>query len=463
MKDSKYFLFIGIIYCLIYKYKDLFFLIIYGLSMIEMTYITAKNITTNKIKIICLLLCSLMFTYIFIKDWNPFYHALFFYLPFQNYFKGLMILTFNSFMLYKLFKLESYLFKSIIENVFSSFKKCIFIFLFFAMVHFLIYLYQSKYYIYFTTPQYIQENKNQKYYICANLFNNEDILEDWLIQMKLLISYLGTSNVYVSIFENGDSKDLTGEYLEDFREYLNELSIPNKIITTKQLEKGNKDRIVFMAMLRNKALEFLYEISPLDWNSTTILFFNDIIYNYQDIINLISTNNGDYDAVCGMDYYECFYDAWVSIGLDGQRFRDNYPYFINKVAQDAFIEGETIRTFSCWNGVIAIKAKPFENKTVEFRHGIKRNESECTLMNADLYSNGYGKVLLNPNLIFTYEYFYYYKTKYVNPWAKNIFTYFYYYFVYGFRQRNWNMIDVTSRMANFTQYLQNVFDKFYVK
>ena len=198
------------------------------------------------------------------------------------------------------------------------------------------YLYEIKFFLYFSTPKYISQNSNRKYYICANLLNNEDILSDWLSQMKLLISYLGTSNVYVSIFENGDSKDSTGAELNKFSDYLNHLNVPNKIVTTKQIVKGDKERIVFLAELRNKAMEFLYEIPNVDYNNTSILFFNDIIFNYADIIKLISTNDGDYDAVCGMDYYESFYDTWVSIGLDGEEFRHYFPFFINKSSEIKF-------------------------------------------------------------------------------------------------------------------------------
>lgn len=462
-KEKFYFLCIAFFYFFTFNNKQLFFQIVYGFSIFEMTFKTLTNKENHKIKNFCLVLGSLVCSFILIKDPNPFYHLLFFYLPFQNFFRGLIILTFNSFILSLILKQDSFLFKGLLKYCFYSLKRLLLLLLTLIIIHFIVYLYNTKYFIYFSTPQYIKENPEQKYYICANLFNNENILEDWIAQMKHLISYIGASNVYVSIIENGDSTDLTAEYLDNFTDYLNEIAVPNKIVTTNEIIKKGKERIVFLALLRNKALEYLYEIPDLNWNSTTIIFFNDIIYNYQDIINLISTNNGDYDAVCGMDYYESFYDTWVSIGLDGEQFRHYYPFFINKAMQDAFINGETMRTFSCWNGVIAIKAKPFENKAIEFRHGIKRRESECTLMNADLYSNGYGKVLVNPNLIVTYEYGYYYKNKYVYPWSKNIVTYFYYYFVYGFRKRNWNMVDLTSKMGKFTDKLQKDYDRYYMK
>ena len=210
---------------------------------------------------------------------NPFYHLFTFYLPFQNFFRGIFVLSAISFSISKLTNESNFLFKSLYAKILSSYKTLFLSLITLSLIHFAVYLYEIKFFLYFSTPKYISQNSNRKYYICANLLNNEDILSDWLSQMKLLISYLGTSNVYVSIFENGDSKDSTGAELNKFSDYLNHLNVPNKIVTTKQIVKGDKERIVFLAELRNKAMEFLYEIPNVDYNNTSILFFNDIIFN----------------------------------------------------------------------------------------------------------------------------------------------------------------------------------------
>ena len=467
MNEKICFLILIIAYAIYHSQREIFFNIVYTLSFIELTYKCLSHKIINDLltfrKTVMYYFSSFFISYYLIKDPNPFYHLFTFYLPFQNFFRGIFILSAISFSISKLTNESTFLFKSLYATILSSYKKLFISLIALILLHFAVYLYDIKFFLYFSTPKYISENPNRKYYICANLLNNADILPDWLTQMKLLISYLGASNVYVSIFENGDSKDSTGAELNKFSEYLTHLNVPNKIVTTKQIVKGDKERIVFLAELRNKALEFLYEIPNVDYNNTSILFFNDIIFNYADIIKLISTNDGDYDAVCGMDYYESFYDTWVSIGLDGEEFRHYFPFFINKVAQDIYINGETLRTFSCWNGVIAIKALPFMDKKIEFRSGVKRRESECTLMNADLYTNGYGKVLVNTQLVFAYEYGYYYKNKYVYPWSKNLLTYFYYYFVYGFRKHNKDMSDLGARMGKFTKELEDNYEKYYKK
>ena len=321
-----------------------------------------------------------------------------------------------------------------------------------------IYFYDIKYWIYIESPEkllYNSDSNNNKnditksnktiYYISAVIYNMEPIIKDWISEMKQLIDYLGRENVIVSIVENGDSTDKTRKYLNFFENYLINNKVINIIDTEKKEQKEGVDRIRFLAKLRNRSLDFLYRISDLDFERTKIIFFNDIIFRYEDIVKLIYTNNGNYDTVCAMDYYEGFYDTWASIGLDGKQFRRYFPYFYNKEEQDAYINGEVIRVFSCWNGVNVITAKAFEDRDkLFFRTGRKIRQSECTLLHADMYWLGYRKVFVNTQVAVAYTYDYYYKNHYLYPWTKNLFTYFYYYFKYWFVKRNYNMTNLES-------------------
>ncbi len=85
-----------------------------------------------------------------------------------------------------------------------------------AFIHFLEFSYKTKYFIYFTGRDKLI-NPREKYYIASNLYNNELILPGWIYQMKKLIKYLGKDNVYLSIYENGDSTDNTVTYLNEFK------------------------------------------------------------------------------------------------------------------------------------------------------------------------------------------------------------------------------------------------------
>ena len=336
-----------------------------------------------------------------------------------------------------------------------------------------IYFYDIKYWINFTDQQKLlsfnpntnNTNKNNtKYYISAVVYNMESIIKDWIEEMKKLIDYLGPENVIVSINENGDSEDRTRKYLNFFENYLINHKVINSINTKKIEEKKDLDRIRFLARLRNKSLDLLYNIGGLDFSNTKIIFFNDIIYRYEDIIKLILTNNGNYDAVCGMDYYESFYDTWASIGLDGKQFRRYFPYMYNKEQQDAYINGEIIRTFSCWNGVTIINAKPFEDRNkLFFRNGRKLRQSECTLLHADMYFMGYRKVFVNTQIAVSYTYEYYYKNHYLYPWTKNLITYFYYYFKYGYIRRNYNLTNLIDNDIDMDDNLDQVVLEYMVK
>ena len=140
-------------------------------------------------------------------------------------------------------------------------------------------------------------------------------------------------------------------------------------------KKNGPLRIKFFSTLRNKYLDFIYEIPNLNFENTKIIFFNDIYYKYEDIINLISTNNEDYDAVCALDFDNYFYDRWVSIDLDGNSLLRNFPFIVNKEAQDRILNHKPFRVFSCWNGVIVFTAAPLKNKTLHFRY-TKKNEKK---------------------------------------------------------------------------------------
>ena len=433
-----------------------YFYIIYCISGLKIF----KDIIIGNSKFNIILLIKIpltyIFSFIFIQDHNPFYHLLFFYLPFDNFFKGLFILIFIT---YIINNKQNYLFEKNISYLKQNKKFLYSIILILIITKISIYYFNLHLFIYFIKKEDFLKN-DEKFYITANLYNNEYILPNWITQMKLLINYLGTKNVYISIFENGDSNDNTINILKEFESYLNNLKIINKIVTTPITKKGTKERIEYLTELRNLALNFIYEIPNLNFKKTKILFFNDIIFTYEDVIKLLSTNKGNYDTVCGMDFYESFYDTWVSIDLNGEELRHYYPFFMNKVAQDQLINNGIIRVFSCWNGLIIFNGTVLENKKVKFRHGIKKRESECTLFNTDLYKLGYNKVFINSQVVFAYTYVYYYKNRFIYPWTKNLVTYFYYYFVYFFEKKNYMMANLIDRNITLGESFMEYFDKY---
>ena len=495
MDDKIIFLIIYILF--LFTNRHIFFRIIYTGLLLFNIYILAKNKFTFKLKSFISYIIIYFISYFLIKDPNPFYYLITFYLPIPNFFRGLFIIIFityyfNNYIVIsnndnikienkkenkeknEEIKKENNICKTFflskeINYLWNHKLKLFLLLLLLILLRIIIYFYNIKYWIYFTNKQKLlsfNNNKNSNntetvYYISSIIYNIEPIIEDWIGEMKKLINYLGKDNVIISIYENGDSTDNTRKYLIDFENYLIKNKIVNVINTEKIIEKEKLDRIVFLSRLRNFSLDFLYRILDLDFSNTKIIFFNDIIFRYEDIIKLITTNNGNYDTVCAMDYYESFYDTWASIGLDGKQFRRYFPYMYNKEQQDAYINGETIRTFSCWNGVTVINAKPFEDRNnLFFRFGRQLRQSECTLLHADMYFMGYKKTFVNTQIAVSYTYEYYYKNHYIYPWTKNLITYFYYYFKYGFIKRNYNLTNLVDNDISMDEDLDEIVLKY---
>jgi hypothetical protein len=433
-------------------------------------------------------------------------------LPFQNFFRGIFIIIFHTYYLNKYFshrkgdyeklpdssnvviiqvskqfgfsniKFDYFLSKLI--NSFKKNKKYFFLFITgLIFIQIICYFYRTKFWIYFESKEKVlplSTSNNTTYYITACVFRMEPIIVDFITEMKKVINYLGEQNIIVSIVENGDSKDNTRYYLEQFEKYLNEKKIRNKFILTKQIEdprknltnKKDKDyaRIKYLVELRNLCFEYLYEISNINFDNTKIINFNDIVYSYEDIIKLLSTNNEEYDAVCAMDFYFNFYDKWVSVDLNGDGLRETFPYFFNKEAQEQVINKKPIRVFSCWNGVIAFNASVFKNRKLKFRiEKINQNtthtfntdeelmkvgyESECVLFHIDLQSLGFNKRFINTDIRVSYNKPYYYFSKYILPNTFEMIFYFVNYCKSFKDKRNKLMSEMKAKNVTFSKRL----------
>ena len=375
-------------------------------------------------------------------------------------------------------KSDKYINKFFLSDFIINFKKLknVLLFIFItSIIQFSLFLYRVKFWIYFTPKEKalpIATAQNTKFYIASSICNMMPILDDYISEMKKLINYLGPQNVMVSIIENGDSKDRTREYLIEYQHYLNESNITNEINIDHDVCKKNESwnvltRIDFLSRLRNRAFNLIYQTKNFDYQNTKIIYFNDIIYSYEDIVKLLATNNEDYDSVCAMDFIIYFYDTWASADLNGNSIRHVYPYFINAEAQDQIMNLKPVRIFSCWGGVSVFPAAPLENKKLQFRtqdpplplmynincyqKGII--ESECTYINIDLQTLGYTKRLVNPDVKVAYEYKYYYITKYFGE-LYHFVHYFYQYFWKFTEKRNKNMSNLRDKFVKLEKNLE---------
>jgi len=497
---EKSFIFDNLIFILLFiankKLEDYntYFKLIYIILIIHniyfLIYIIIEFISKDQYKIVFSVLISLFlyyFSYYYICDSNPNFYLVVYYLFYPNFFKAILIVFIHTFIVSKVFiccqykflessincndisfskvaisiqknednpptRKKNYYFLSFYTNYFLNNKRNFIIFILSLIIIIALevfaFMNRIKFWVHrnkknITLP--IATAKNTTFFIAATVHNMEKIIDDYFIEMKKLINYLGKENIIISIMENGDSTDKTREKLYEFMEYLNETEIVNRIIIDHEIDDPRKNesdpyslennflsnlRIKYYSELRNRCLDFIYEIPNLNFSNTKVIFFNDIIFEYENIINLLSTNNEDYDAVCGLDFYDCFYDSWVSIDLSGYSLRHDFPFFVNKEGQDLVINHKPVRVMSCWNGVIVFTAEPLKDRKIKFRYELEEDreiqyyinsdqqynyESECTYFHIDLHSLGYTKKFINPEVRVAYEYKYYYLQKMYYP------------------------------------------------
>ena len=324
-----FFLFFGNIFI---SNHNFYFLLIYLFLLIKHLYsffILYKNQRIQKFEKKNFIFTSLflfIITYFIICDPNPFFCLISFYIFYPNFIKAVFIIVIHTYFISfyidndKNYSInsknsEDSYFQSKIkyrrnkESYFLSFffiylskkknNKSLFIGLIAMFItDFIIFLNRIKLWVYFNKKEKtlpISSFKNTTFYITSNVVNIENIADNYIQQLKILINYLGETNSIISIVENGDSKDNTTKYLKDFQNYLTTKNILNKFYLErtikdprkiqKPFEKYSRLRIEYFANLRNKALEFLYQIPNLDFNNTIVIFLNDIVFKYEDIIN----------------------------------------------------------------------------------------------------------------------------------------------------------------------------------
>jgi len=170
-------------------------------------------------------------------------------------------------------------------------------------------------------------------------------------QLTPLTIVVGLDKVFISIYES-NSDDGTGLYLAEYRKSLDELGIPNQVVSMGKDEGESwpygtsPQRIEFLAKLRNKALVPIQSADPDarlgSWREfTKVIYLNDILFEWEDIVRLIATRvegkeDEDYDVACAMDFGEYgkyqlevndneLTDARILRHLGSQRYMWNSP------------------------------------------------------------------------------------------------------------------------------------------
>lgn len=164
--------------------------------------------------------------------------------------------------------------------------------------------------------------RNQTYYIASNLYNSEAILPQYTKALLQFIQDVGPKNVFVSIYEN-NSKDQTPRMLRELDAEMQRYGVRRNIRTdVKNKEFQEKERIDRLAHIRNEAMAPMLRDAPSGLDHRTfskVIFVNDVILDagvsitYSESIHtLLNTADGNFDQVCGIDYYPIgFHDTYA--------------------------------------------------------------------------------------------------------------------------------------------------------
>lgn len=107
----------------------------------------------------------------------------------------------------------------------------------------------------------------------------------------------------MSIYES-NSDDITSDILRQFDAQLYRMGVDRLVITQgnsippPRNRQTSTDRIAFLAAVRNKVMEPLYNRGGFD----RVLFLNDIFFEAESVVQLLHTRDGDWDQVCAMDF-----------------------------------------------------------------------------------------------------------------------------------------------------------------
>ncbi|KAJ7729171.1 cryptococcal mannosyltransferase 1-domain-containing protein [Mycena metata] len=201
----------------------------------------------------------------------------------------------------------------------------------------------------------------EKIFIAAMFYNNAAVLPYWTTEIAKVINYLGPDNVFVSILES-HSTDASPTILRAFDKRLEAMGVPRRILTQDESiprprsMKTTPIRIEYLAALRNRAIEPLVAQGGFD----RLIFSNDIFIEAESIVELLQTNDGEYDMVCSLDFGEWgLYDLWVLRDRLGRMTSTLWPYFFEETGFRGVMKDEPTPVFSCWNGITSMRTEPF--------------------------------------------------------------------------------------------------------
>ncbi|KAM0789486.1 hypothetical protein ACM66B_000306 [Microbotryomycetes sp. NB124-2] len=285
-------------------------------------------------------------------------------------------------------------------------------------------------------------HKDEPVLFAINLFNSQHVVPSISRALLDATRVLGPHNVHVSVFENG-STDNTTTALAHFAAALTAVDVRHTILSDPRATDWSKvDRIAQLALYRNYVLRPVNESSsarekrPFDH----VVFVNDVYMCGRDALELLwQRKHQQADAACAMDWRATksplnwfgkskgvkFYDNWVSRDLNGNMLRPRLDVFAEmrdgiselfdqpgaERYRERFLHGLPVPVYSCWNGILALPASPFqgsqERPATLFRSAFNKPgqcaASECKILARDFWAQGLRRWLIVPSVYVTYD------------------------------------------------------------
>ena len=141
----------------------------------------------------------------------------------------------------------------------------------------------------------------------------------------------------------------------------------------------------------------------------------------EDILELVhQRQHQKADMTCAMDWTfvgpdPTFYDVWIARGMNGDSFFNIPPdgnwnsawniFWNNPTAQQRQRAGQPFQVFSCWNGAVALTAKPLIEDEIRFRgsHEDECFQGEPKIFAKEMWYHGYGKIAVIPSVNLEYS------------------------------------------------------------
>ncbi|KAK6842703.1 hypothetical protein PG990_005365 [Apiospora arundinis] len=281
----------------------------------------------------------------------------------------------------------------------------------------------------------VHQSANNSVFIVSVHRNTEKIQrEAWNEAVLGLVDYLGAPNVHFSAVESG-SQEGTKDVLMELKEGLDARGVTNDIslgmTVWEQLDEidarpdpaGPREpgwiwnapedqyelrRIPYLSRVRNQAMAPLKQLEQQGRRFDKVLWLNDVVFDTQDIVTLFETRDGDYAAVCSMDFKAAplYYDTFALRDDMGLKTGSLYwPWFQSPKSKESALRNEPIPVVSCWNGIVVFDSAPYyANPPLQFRGiddslaDLHLEGSECCLIHADNYLSSEKGVWLNPNV-----------------------------------------------------------------